>query len=78
MLNVIAMTKLKYPKNLTRKQKLHIKSAFGSCALEGFDNVKIQQKIINDIASGKTLEQRIAYIKKSVTENTHNYCKQFD
>ncbi len=72
------MTKLKYPKNLTSEQKLHIKSAFGSSALEGFDNVKIQQKIINDIASGKTLKQRISEIKQAITKDAYTYAKQFD
>ena len=64
-------------KNLSKKRINDLENAFASSALEGQDNPKVNQYIIDQIAKGLSQEQRIEEAVKTLKANPKKFLSQF-
>ncbi|MDR0484790.1 MAG: hypothetical protein LBH40_05895 [Alphaproteobacteria bacterium] len=68
---------VKIPSTIQGDQRIFLKSALASCAFEGQDNPKVQQKVVDYIASGRQMEDIISEIVEQTKKDPSAYLKQF-
>lgn len=65
------------PKSIKGKERMMLESAMASCAMEGLNNMKIHEELIQNVLLKKPLEQIIKEIIDAVNNDRENYFKKY-
>ena len=65
------------PKSIQGKERMMLESAMACCAMEGLNNMKIHEELIQNALLKKPLEQIIKEIIDAVTNDRENYFKKY-
>ena len=73
----MSLLKVKIPKEIKGLKRYALENALASSALEGLDNPKIFQKVIDAVESGVKTEDYVKSVINQIKINSDKYFNQF-
>ena len=73
----MSLLKVKIPKEIKGLKRYALENALASSALEGLDNPKIFQKVIDAVESGVKTEDYVKSVINQIKINADKYFNQF-